>query len=272
MRIKRENIHTGCSNLFDVSLKNFDSYSDIHVLKGHPYVETKKGYGPIVEAIIEKHREAFHKRVHLKHFLKKILLSNKLVVNETAHLFDKFDEHSMYTNDKNKAVLIICDETNPNEPKDFAIICDHVICTFSLGYLKENFNLLIEPLSLMSEERRLAVSRLGFGTINKIYLFYDEQFWNDSLDLVNIIWLPENEQFHVDKMIHHNSTKKNWYEDICKFHVVHTMPNALSGWIAGSEEFEKLDDDTIARECTRLLRIFLNNDKIPMPKSILRFV
>jgi hypothetical protein len=44
----------------------------------------------------------------------------------------------------------------------------------------------------------------------------------------------------------------------------------LSAWLAGNEHFELLDDKTIADECTKLLRQFLNNPGIPQPKKILR--
>jgi hypothetical protein len=102
-------------------------------------------------------------------------------------------------------------------------------------------------------------------------LFYEQPFWNPKLQLINMIWLPEDENFRVDKLNHRNCTRKMWYEDICKFEVVHSMPNALSGWIAGSEDFERLDDESIAKECTRVLRKFLGDESIPLPKSIKRY-
>jgi hypothetical protein len=84
-----------------------------------------------------------------------------------------------------------------------------------------------------------------------------------------MIWLPEK-NFRLDKMISRNSTKRIWYEDICKFEVVRSQSNAISAWIAGSEEFEKLDDHVVVTECTRLLRKFLANENIPEPKSMIR--
>ena len=116
----------------------------------------------------------------------------------------------------------------------------------------------------------MAVNRLGFGTINKIFLFYEKPFWSDKLELVNMIWLPEDSDFRLDKLIVRNSTKRLWYEDICKFEIVRSHPNTLSAWIAGSKDFEKLEDKTIADECTRILRQFLADETIPQPKSILR--
>ena len=211
-------------------------------------------------------------KIRLRHHLKRILLDSSLQCVEP--IFDNKSDsiRAKYTNDKNKVVLVICDESETDKPKDVIVVADNVICTMGLGYLKENFNNIITPLSLFSEERRLAVNRLGFGTINKIFLFYEKPFWSEKLELVNMIWLPENSEFRLDKLIVRNSTKRLWYEDICKVEVVRSHPNTLLAWIAGTEEFEKLDDKTIADECTRLLRRFLADETIPEPKSIFRFV
>ncbi len=164
MRLKRENIRNGCSNVFDLSLKQFSAYKEF---PGHSYVETKKGFGPIIERLIGNNKEKLLSKVHLKHYLKKIIL----YTDSDQSLYLPKYIHSNYTSDRNKVVLIICDASNPNEPNDFAVVCDRVICTFSLGYLKENVNHFIQPVSLISQERRLSISKLGFGTVNKVLLF-----------------------------------------------------------------------------------------------------
>ncbi len=101
-------------------------------------------------------------------------------------------------------------------------------------------------------------------------MFYDSPFWSKNVELINIIWLPDNENFRVDRLNHRDDSRKLWFENICKFEVVHSMPNCLSAWVAGSEEFEQLDDESIARDCTKVLRRFLGNDSIPMPQSLKR--
>lgn len=263
MRSKRENIRSGCANVFDLSLKNFSNYQEF---EGHSYVELKKGYTPILRAFMGKHEQEFLAKCSLNHYMKRIYLCTR----NSAQVYKRDCFHCKYTNDVNKVVIKMCNAVNPNDQRDFIVVCDNVVCTMSLGYLKENINSFLEPVSLISSEKRLAVSRLGFGTINKIFLFYEKPFWSPKLKLVNMIWVPENADFNYEKLIHRNSNKKLWHEDICKFEVVDSYPNALSGWIAGSEEFERLDDKTIALECTRLLRIFLANESIPEPKSIIR--
>lgn len=263
MRAKRENIRSGCSNIFDLSLKNFSNYKEFN---GHSYVELKKGYTPVIRAFMHKYEQEYLARLNLNHYMKQIYLCNK----NTNQVYQRECVHCTYTNDPHKAVIKMCNATDQSNQKDFIVVCDHVVCTMSLGYLKENLNSLIEPISLITNEKRLAVTQLGFGTINKIFLFYQQPFWSPQVKLINMIWVPEKTDFNVDKLIYRNSNKKIWYEDICKFEVVDSYPNALSGWIAGSEEFEKLDDKTIASECTRLLRKFLSDESIPEPSSIMR--
>jgi hypothetical protein len=165
-RAKRENIRSGCSNIFDLSIKNFSEYKEFN---GEPYVELNKGFGPIVEKIMEKHRSKFLSKVNLKHFLKKIYLSPKLNNSKPSELYSRNCMHSKYTSDINKIVLLICDASNPNEPRDLIVVCDHVLCTMSLGFLKENINSLIEPVSFLPKEKRSAISRVGFGTVCKVF-------------------------------------------------------------------------------------------------------
>lgn len=167
MRLKRENIRSGTSNVFDVSLVNFAAYQEF---PGISYVELKHGYRPVLDAFMSEHKRDLTTRTRLQHHLKKILLDSRLgATGSHAGVFDtKSDEvRAQFTDDKNKAVLILCDEKSGEKPRDVVVIADNVICTLTLGYLKENMNNIVEPLSFVSDKRREAVSRLGFGTINK---------------------------------------------------------------------------------------------------------
>lgn len=267
MRAKRENISAGSGNIFDVSLKHFSCWKEF---EGHGYVELKKGYRPIIDTLIKPYEEEFYSRTNLNHYVKKIHLCQRLdAVNEEFY-GNKPCTHCQFTSDPKKVVLRMCNNSDPNKPKDFFIICNNVICTMSLGYFKENLNKIFQPIGFITNERRMAVSRLGFGTINKVVLFYDKPFWNKNLQLMHMIWTPVDENFQLDRFIHRNSNKRIWTEDISKIEVVNSYPNALCAWITGSEFFEALDDKTIASDCTELLRRFMNDDQIPEPVSIKR--
>jgi len=266
MRAKRENISAGTNNLFNVSLKNFSCWQEY---PGHGYVELKQGYKPLIDAIIKPHEVAFKSKLKLRHYMKRIHLCLSLDTENSQMYEHTKCVHCQFSTDPTKAVIRMCDDSGPR-PVDFFVVCEKVICTMSLGYLKENLNLLFEPIGLVKSERRLAVQRLGFGTINKIFLFYSEPFWNESLDLIHLVWLPEDENFQLDRLIHRNSNRRVWTEDICKVEVCRGCPSALCLWIAGCEFFEELDDEKVSFECTKLLRRFLNSYSIPEPISIER--
>jgi hypothetical protein len=48
------------------------------------------------------------------------------------------------------------------------IICDHIIWTTSLGYLKENFYSIFANETELIEQKKDAIDNLGFDTVNKV--------------------------------------------------------------------------------------------------------
>ena len=117
----------------------------------------------------------------------------------------------------------------------------------------------------------LFLNDLPFCFFREIFLFYDKPFWNKNLELIHMVWLPQDSNFQLDKFIHRNSNSRVWTEDICKIEVVSSYPNALCLWIAGSEFFERLEDTTVSSECTELLRRFLDDESIPYPTAMSRW-
>ncbi len=159
MRCKRENISAGTANIFDVSFKHFATWKEF---EGCGYVELKKGYGPVIDVVIGSYREAFDSRLNLNCYMKKIYLCQRLdAENEGRYVGNCF--HCKFTRDTGKAVVRMC-----HKEKDFFVVCERVLCTMSLGYWKENLNQMLDPIGFVTNERRLAVLRLGFGTINKV--------------------------------------------------------------------------------------------------------
>ena len=200
--------------------------------------------------------------------MKKILVckKNKLNTNDICH-------HCKFTTDSNKIVLKVDDEQAKFEK---IYICDNVICTMSLGFLKENLLNLIEPVEMISKTKVDAVSRLGFDAINKIFLIYDKPVWNEKFENAEgfyLVWVPEDgTQNYLVENLNHHSSNKLWYENISAFEVALGNENVLIGWISGNEEYEMLDDSVIKAECTKLLRNFMNNPDMPEPLSVLRLV
>jgi hypothetical protein len=165
MRIKRENIHIGSSNLFNVSLRNYSQFKNID---GHGYVELKTTYSSIFDSIIGKYKHKLESKTLLGHYAKKIHLCEKLSGNGSS-LYKRNCVHCEYTDDVNKAVIIIGINSDKTGKIDqLVVVCNQVVSTVSLGYLKEHINDFIDPVSFISNEKRLAITRLGFGTVNKV--------------------------------------------------------------------------------------------------------
>ncbi len=174
-----ENVENGCESMYQMSLNNYNTFVE---LDGSQIMQTTQGYTNILNLIIKENKEAFYSRLRLAHSLYKIFVCNKLSSNNQNN--NSSCSHCLYTNDKNKIVLLfkvsseiendLKKETKNNEY--VIVLCDNVVCTMSLGYLKENLNSLIEPSTIVPEEKRVAVQRLGYGTINKVsllvYIFF----------------------------------------------------------------------------------------------------
>lgn len=173
LRCKWENIEKGCSNIMELSSNYFGTYKK---LKGSQIVKLKKGYKSVLDLIISANKGQFYEKLKLKHCVKKILICLKL--KEHAEEYDPSDlqiekgvcSHCVYTQDENKIVLVVTDMTEMGNPTDFFVICEKVLCTFSLGYLKDNIETLIDPLGFLPKEKLIAVKRLGFGNFVKVFI------------------------------------------------------------------------------------------------------
>lgn len=163
-RCKCENVENGCDSMFKVSLNNFNTFEE---LPGSQIIQTNFGYKSILNILIEKQKAEFYSRLHLNHSLGKILICKYL---SKKHMGSKSLKclHCQYTTDRRKVVVLINDMTNKRSPRSLVVVCDNVVCTMSLGFLKKNIKQIVEPLSFVPNEKLVAISRLGFGTINKV--------------------------------------------------------------------------------------------------------
>lgn len=141
---------------------------------------------------------------------------------------------------------------------------DHVICTVSLGVLKERHLSLFEPV--LPQRKIDSIEGLSIGTVDKIFLEFETPFWPPEWEGFSLLWKPENL-----KLIREHS-ESNWLEDVFGFYTVSFQPNILCGWITGSNarRMELATDDRVKAGVTQLLRMFLKNWIIPEPIRIKR--
>ena len=62
---------------------------------------------------------------------------------------------------------------------------DHVVCTVPLGVVKEKKDLFEPPLP---QEKREAMEKLNFGTLDKIFLEYERPFLSPDISEARILF------------------------------------------------------------------------------------
>jgi hypothetical protein len=103
-RMKYDCGENGCSNLYDLSLKYYNTYVDT---PGCQAVELKHGYTPIFEQMILSKSDdgKFHSRLKLNHVVEQILICESISGTEIGVEC----KHCLYTSDPNEVCVIVND-------------------------------------------------------------------------------------------------------------------------------------------------------------------
>jgi len=101
--------------------------------------------------------------------------------------------------------------------------------------------------------------------VNKIFLEYERPFLNPGVSEVMLLW--DDERLSETEM---RDMSKTWFRKIYSF--IKISETLLLGWISGraAEYMEKLSTTEVAEVCTTILRRFLNDPFVPIPKNCLR--
>lgn len=149
-----------------------------------------------------------------------------------------------------------------------AFLADHVICTVSLGVLKEKHWNLFEPL--LSQEKINSIDGMMIGTIDKIYLEFDKPFWNNHWDFSMLLWRKEEIKAMRDDRVH-----GDWLCGLSSFTRPNPLqPNIVCGWISGTaaQMMEQKTDVEVKAGAEKCLRLFLKQYDIPDAKTMARSV
>lgn len=142
----------------------------------------------------------------------------------------------------------------------------HVVITCSINYLKHSYTTLFDS-QLLTQKKIEAIQAVQMGTVDKIFLFYDDlaSFFPDVSALHPIF--IEDDDFGVIGE-EHASPNSYWYHKVYTFDRFYE--NMLLVWITGwqAEFAESLTNEQIGKTLTRLLSRLLNNKNVPMPKKI----
>uniref|UniRef100_A0A673HGB1 Peroxisomal N(1)-acetyl-spermine/spermidine oxidase-like n=1 Tax=Sinocyclocheilus rhinocerous TaxID=307959 RepID=A0A673HGB1_9TELE len=144
---------------------------------------------------------------------------------------------------------------------------DHVIVTVPLGYLKKHQSTFLSPP--LPLHKLHSIQRMGFGTNNKIFLEFEQPFWDEDCELIYLVW---EDKTHLADVV--SDVKNSWIRKLVGFTVLKPTErygHVLCGWIAGreSEYMETLSEHEVLHSATQLLRIFTGNPTIT-PRKLLR--
>ncbi|XP_010006080.1 PREDICTED: peroxisomal N(1)-acetyl-spermine/spermidine oxidase-like [Chaetura pelagica] len=185
------------------------------------------------------------------------VLLNKAV--RTIHWRGTFREEG--EDDRDFPVQVECEDGD-------TFLADHVIITVPLGFLKECHQAFFQPP--LPKQKAEAIRRLGFGTNNKIFLEFEEPFWEPQQQLLEVVWEDESplEEPSAD-------LEASWFKKLIGFVVVQPPEqhgHVLCGFIAGkeSEHMETLSDAEVLSAMTCLLRTVTGNPLLPAPRRLLR--
>ncbi|XP_069473044.1 peroxisomal N(1)-acetyl-spermine/spermidine oxidase-like [Ambystoma mexicanum] len=147
-------------------------------------------------------------------------------------------------------VTVLCDDGEE-------FVADHAIVTVSLGYLKERAQTMFEPH--LPQGKLEAIARLGFGTVAKIFLEFEDPFWPEDCMGIQLLWErgPENKDVY-DGNKQNEGWKREWFKKIGGFDRLARHQSVLCGWITGlaAEHMETLPETEVGDTCIRLLREF----------------
>lgn len=137
---------------------------------------------------------------------------------------------------------------------------DHVIITVSLGVLKAHYKNLFTPA--LDARKVSVIESYGYGSVGKVYLEFDDIFWESDFDATSFLWLEKDLNELGDRQ---------WLVGVVAFLKVISFPHLLEGFISGEhvKTFEELSDEKLIDDCVWVLEKFLNR-KIPKPKAMAR--
>ena len=96
--------------------------------------------------------------------------------------------------------------------------------------------------------------------INKIFLDFDEPWWENNVRGFQFLWKTDNCENNRSK-----DKLPSWVYDLTGFDVVYGHKAVLLGWIGGkgARIIETISEHQIIQGCANLFRYFLKNDSVP---------
>lgn len=211
------------------------------------------GYNQYVLCGGEPNTELLHSYSSILKLLQSAIPADRLKLNKPVTKVKV--EHGDYVN---WPVRVQCSDGSLYEAK-------HVVITISLGCLKELAEGMFDPP--LPRYKMRAIKRMGFGTVNKIYLEFPEVFWEQGVDGVQLF---PDETTEADLMS--ENLEGLWQKAIVGFATLPDHPRVLQTFLAGraAKYMETLHDDVVIDCVTSRLQQYLKRTDIPKPTTIIR--
>ena len=221
-----EVIDNSCEDMRDISLLSYTQYNECD---GIELINFKDGYQSVIDSLVEKIPSNW---IRLSSAVKRIEICNK-----TLRL-------NLYI------------ENTKNKTKESF---DHLIITSSIGFLKRNLDTFFG--FALPQTKVDIIKSIGFGTIDKIYLYFEKPFWKTEEKGFQLIWTKRDHNLPV------------WVYDITGFDLVRGQSNVLVAWIGGNGAhlMEQVASDLeVGHTCAQVLRLFIRNRDIECPSKVIR--
>lgn len=143
---------------------------------------------------------------------------------------------------------------------------NHLICTISLGVLKECHFQLFKPI--LPSWKVHTIDGLMFGSVDKIYVEFEKPFWHEPWDGFSMLWKSEQlREIQTDPVV------CDWLPHVVGFFQVSGQPNVLCGWIIGpaAQQMENKSDADIRFGVETIFHMFLRDQSIPKIITIFRY-
>lgn len=167
-----------------------------------------------------------------------------------VHLNKEVKKISYNLTDSSTGIRIECDDSTIYN-------AHHLICTVSLGVLKERHLSLFDPF--LPQKKVDSIECLSFGVVDKIILEFDHPFWPADWMGCNIYWSVEQLKLIREK------EETRWVEAVIGFYPVDNQPNVLFGWISGANarKMEGLPTEKISECSIMLLKMLFKDFNVP---------
>jgi len=187
-----------------------------------------------------------------------------------------------YLKEKHQLLVNIRHHNKTSEQQISTILCDHIIWTSSLGYLKENFSSIFADEIELIEQKKDAINNLGFDTVNKVVMVYEKIFWPENV--CEIILLHTEEQYSIElakllkEILNNENVDVQVIQTIIKAILRYdVLPSTdipvLISWFGGPAALliEDLSELVIGQICHEVLCHYLNiSSKLNQPIRILK--